>query len=413
MIAKKIYESPDIIALPDLKYNEYGESLRDEEYPWAPEFGDYDSHPFWLDDGELKLGKAISAHPVQMIRDGETLPGRIWKDRKMVSFWVYPERDRFFQIMDGLSALLSRYYNEDINILKDPEWKVEILPTDQPNWRPDMYVKEKNPKLFNSELISVNDYMGSGQRSEEELGKEHEKSPMKKKKREIFGGSKKYGTQKPLPYRQKLVPESLNEMRFERGGDVKQRMGIGKEAVKEKVKKDIQKDIHWHYDRGDLGFSEWDLDELWKTYTPLEKMAVKDLMEEFLSGKKKWRIGYHHLDPILAELGLAFDPKYKWMNPSNMGLIYGKYKDEALEYIENHWTPNQMYGGGIKEENYQIMKMGIDHGATNVSIGDQLPYVMAVQNEDYDFLKFLLDNNETEPQRSWIERGINIMGTEK
>ena len=80
MKAKKIYESPDIISLPNLEYNEYGEDIYSNI--WSPEFGDDDSYPFWLNDGELIIGKSRDSHPENMQRSSETIPGRIWTERK-------------------------------------------------------------------------------------------------------------------------------------------------------------------------------------------------------------------------------------------------------------------------------------------------------------------------------------------
>jgi hypothetical protein len=133
-------------------------------------------------------------------------------------------------MIEGLSARLSRYYNEKIDILRDPEWKIEILPQKKEAWRGLAYVKERNPEVWHSELIPVKDYEGSAQRSEEDLGQEHTKSPLLKKlPRAKVGGSKKYGKEKPLPWRQALVPESLEEsLDFERGSDPKKSMNIGK-----------------------------------------------------------------------------------------------------------------------------------------------------------------------------------------
>lgn len=230
MRARQIFESPDIISYPDLQYNAYGEPVDENE--WSPQFGDDDSHPIWLSDGELVLGKARDAHPLNIRHTEDFYPGRLWKERKMISFWVYPEKDLFFKMIEGLSARLSRYYNENIDILRDPEWKIEILPQKKEAWRGLAYVKERNPEVWHSELIPVKDYEGSAQRSAEDLGQEHVKSPMQKKERDKVGGSKKYAAEKPLAWQQALVPESLEEsMDFERGKDPKGAMGIGAESL--------------------------------------------------------------------------------------------------------------------------------------------------------------------------------------
>ena len=226
IIREKIFESPDIISLPELEYNEYGEDI--DANDWSPEFGDPDSHPFWIQNGQLVLGRVVSGHPEWSRSKVDAYSGRLWKERKMISFWNYPDKKRFFDIIEGLSARLGREYNEEIDILGDPEWKVEVLPQDKEIWRPGMYVREENPKTFKSKLIPIKDYQGSAQRSKEDLGQKHVKSPMDKDKQENTGfGSKKYGIDKPLAWRQALVPESLD---FERGQDPKKALDIGQKG---------------------------------------------------------------------------------------------------------------------------------------------------------------------------------------
>jgi hypothetical protein len=181
MIAKKIYESPDTISLPNLEYNEYGEDIH--SYGWSPSYDDSDSHPFWIEGGELVLGEARSLHPLAIKRNKRTYSGRLWAKKKLISFWVYPDRDKFIEIANGLSQKLEEEYGSSFNILEDSEWKVEILPVK--NWF------SKRGKPFKTELVPVMNYKESASRSEGDLGQDHIKSPLLKQKKIIpgFGSS--------------------------------------------------------------------------------------------------------------------------------------------------------------------------------------------------------------------------------
>jgi len=230
MKALRVFESPDEISWPNLTYNQYGEPVDSNE--WAPEFGATGSHAFWYENGEFVMGNEHGGHPLEVLRDKESYSGRVWADQKLISFWYYPSKFQFQDIAKELSEKLSRKRGEDINILEDPEWKVEILPENKKWHSQDPYVRDAAEKTWKTELVPAGEYGGSAQRSEEDLGQEHAKSPMLKKlSRDKVGGSKKYGKEKPLVWRQALVPESLEEaLDFERGKDPKKALDIGQKG---------------------------------------------------------------------------------------------------------------------------------------------------------------------------------------
>ena len=149
MRAKRIYESLDEIALPDLKYNSHGEAI--DSNRWAPAFGDKGSYPFWYENGEFVLGKEYSGHPTTIRGDQDSFSGRVWADRKLISFWIYPSKFQFADIAKELSERLDKK-GYDADILNDDEWKVEILPLDK--WRGHL-------KGFQTKLIPAKDYQGS------------------------------------------------------------------------------------------------------------------------------------------------------------------------------------------------------------------------------------------------------------
>jgi len=181
MRAKKIYESPDTISLPNLEYNKYGEDIH--SYGWSPSYDDSDSHPFWIEGGEMILGDSKALHPLGIKRNRRTYSGRLWAKQKLISFWVYPDNEKFIEIAKDLNRKLEERYGRPFDILGDSEWKVEILPIK--NWF------NRRGKPFKTELVPAMNYGGSAERSEEDLGKEHIKSPLLKQKKVIpgFGSS--------------------------------------------------------------------------------------------------------------------------------------------------------------------------------------------------------------------------------
>ncbi|HPI82574.1 MAG TPA: hypothetical protein PK122_05090 [Candidatus Paceibacterota bacterium] len=207
----KIFESPDEISMPHLTYNKYGEPLENDIFK-SPHFSDDDAHAFWYDEGSFHIGPAGETHP-EGTRNPGMLSGRIWTDKKLISFWKYPDKETFFEAID----LLSDKLGEDMS-----NWKVEVL--DKNSWRQD--------DNYQSRLIPVADYEGSEDRSELEMGKEHIKSPLLKTKHVPYG----YGSKNPKYQDQRkwqmasLTSESMN---FERGKDPKDSMGIGNKKIRE------------------------------------------------------------------------------------------------------------------------------------------------------------------------------------
>jgi hypothetical protein len=409
MKARRIYESPDTIALPGLEYDKNGEEIDSNE--WAPHFEDSDAHPFWLEGGELVLGEAASTHPGSIRRNKSTYSGRVWALKKLISFWVYPPAAKFREIVRGLEQELEEIYGESFDILRDPEWKVEILPSDMPAWK-------KRPEGFYTELIPASEYAGSEARSPEELGREHVKSPMKKTKRPPYGfGSAHPGYinrrrwQMAVPLGESnvknmknFVAESLEELRggigFQRGVDPKRSMGVGIEAmvanIKDRIDWRVQED---GYDRSGVRFSPAELSAVWKEANPGEAEAVKRILDEFLSGPKFWRDSIHPYSFVdrLHETGLLWDPKYMYPTPSNAAYVKSKHPEKFDEFIEKYWKPNQIYTAGLQIEDPKMMKKGIHAGATNLGIGGVQPFIIAAEKNDFELMKLLLQKSPNDP----------------
>jgi hypothetical protein len=171
-------ESPDEISLPYLKYNKHGESIDNDENI-SPDYEAHDAHGFYIDPQfkDLVLLPVKNVHPFGVRRTPGTFSGRLWKNKKIISFWEYPDRKTYKFMIDGINKELEFFYpKQKFDIMNDPQWKVEILPEDIKTW------KDKGDS-FKTRLIPLRDYMGSAKRSEEDLARDHEKSPLLKQKK--------------------------------------------------------------------------------------------------------------------------------------------------------------------------------------------------------------------------------------
>ena len=372
------------------------------------QYDDIESHAFGIDtkSGHMKISKAGKSHAYMdeeypgYHEDVENAyEGRIWKNHKIITFWNYPKPEHFQRIIKAIEAELMDKEGIQLNIWDNPEWKVEVMisPIDgKPAY--DTKISPLIPMNYSTEYIPLKQYGGSISPKRVK----HADSPMDKKTRKVHGGSKKYSKEKPLAWRQALVPESLEEsISFERGQDVIKTMGLGKEAAIQKIKEQIKFEWHYHYEKAYIDFDQREALEIYKTGSGIEKIAVKEILEEFLSMKKKFR-SYHAnswgMVELLDKTNLLLDPNYKWITPSNVDSVIGVISmPKTLKYIQQNWNPNQMYGAGIKHENINLMKIGIEQGATNLSIGGTTPYELAAENNDTELMKLLLANSEVDP----------------
>jgi len=178
-------------------------------------------------------------------------------------------------------------------------------------------------------------------------------------------------------------------------------IGIGIEAAVRKIKEEID----WKIEDGKWGgpdmlkFDDWELREIYKNGGDLERMAIKKILEEFLSGKKKWRDDHRRwimLD-LLNKYDLLWDPQYMWPTPNNMNHVRNIDPQKFDEFISKYWKPNQIYGAGVKFENADLMKKGIYAGATNLNIGGSQPFVTAAEVGDLELMELLLQNSPNDP----------------
>jgi len=148
MKRKSIFETPEEISLPNLSYNRYGEPIdyNEKESPWME---DRDAYPFFMMGGDIIIGRRGNIHsmPAADSRNSGYYPGRFWLDRKVISFWEYPDRDTFISIIRKLEDSIG------INILDDKSWRVEVPPEpfSKNPWRMD--------RDFKSYLIPCKEYL--------------------------------------------------------------------------------------------------------------------------------------------------------------------------------------------------------------------------------------------------------------
>jgi len=112
----KVFESPDSIN-KSLRYDKYGdppffyETIESEESDLIAIYEDSDAHPFWIGHtDDIIFGDAGETHPMGVVRNHTYYPGRLWKDKKLISFWVYPSANLFKKIISELSKKLNIYY---------------------------------------------------------------------------------------------------------------------------------------------------------------------------------------------------------------------------------------------------------------------------------------------------------------
>jgi len=90
-----------------------------------------DAYPIAWDGTQVVIGDNSSTHSDSGIFDFE-FAGRIWIDRKIISFWYYPDKDIFNKIIDGIEKqmlisiwnngyLIEIIFGENDEIIKDEE----------------------------------------------------------------------------------------------------------------------------------------------------------------------------------------------------------------------------------------------------------------------------------------------------
>jgi len=134
-------------------------------------------------------------------------PGRIWPDLRVMSFWVYPNKEDFKKLVDDLNKTL------DINIWKETGWKVEIVKNKKTGKVEDGQFDFKDGMVQGAwiqmsqkkgALVSVKNYRGSEDRHEDEKNKEHTVSPLLKTSQRVTPGFGSNNPKSETRFREKM-----------------------------------------------------------------------------------------------------------------------------------------------------------------------------------------------------------------
>jgi hypothetical protein len=216
IVRNKLFENPDFIV--DEKDNRY--TYGNSKYMPIP-FGFYDGKLFIDKEGrgimhaELpgwsEIEKEIKCDNTRYCKSRVLLQysGRLWKVPKLISFWKYPPKEKFKEIIDEIGEAIG-----EPNMYNNPEWRVEIVTSKKTNHvgKEVKDVKDNwdwDENNYETKLIPLKNYAGSNQRSKEELAKAHVASPIEKSKMKRPGRSQFFkvrdSKEKPLTWKQALV----------------------------------------------------------------------------------------------------------------------------------------------------------------------------------------------------------------
>jgi hypothetical protein len=205
------------------KLNENPDGIRSGNNLLANWMGS-DAVPFGFYDGELflnlgggthggipewsKLEDKLCSKENKYCKSKEFMEdsGRLWQQKKLITFWKYPIKTRFKEIIDTIGKAI-----DQPNMFNDPEWKVEVITGKREPDRKDDRKHDWSEHEYFIDLIPLSKYVGSNERSKEELAQQHIASPMDKLKRpdktEFFKVRDK--KTKPLAWKQAMQAESL------------------------------------------------------------------------------------------------------------------------------------------------------------------------------------------------------------
>jgi len=131
------------------RLNESPDRIEHEKYGVLGNWADDDAHAFGYYKGIMAVSEPRRSHDSifwddvnrkpttqsgiridnrggnkRLDRSSFTFPGRVWVDKEIISFWVYPPRGRLRKIIKDLEDALHDYYGYRYNIT--PNWKVDI-----------------------------------------------------------------------------------------------------------------------------------------------------------------------------------------------------------------------------------------------------------------------------------------------
>lgn len=197
---KKIEESPDWVEVP---IPNTGNVKRLTSWSEGYSFGYYKQKLYISGQGKTH---GYLADTIGMEYAGKEpryifkYAGRIWPDKKLISFWTYPETDtKMKKIADDIDKEFDRMYSKKLHVWND--FQMDIIVNKKDNSK--IYKKFPTPtgeirKGQEIKIIPVRMYQSSLQRSPEELQIPHVMTPMDKFRKGIkiyapgFGAEKRY-----------------------------------------------------------------------------------------------------------------------------------------------------------------------------------------------------------------------------
>jgi len=187
---KMITEDAEIIKIPSI--DDSGDEMLAHYNSYdARAFGYISDHDDYEEDeiGVMKIGRFSDDYHYELTynKRGQRntryeldYPGRLWYDKKLISFWVFPPKGEMKQVLSDIEQAMSDLddnYYEELNF-SDPDWRIEVISSND-------YDESNPPKFWSrenyiSELIPLEDYSGSEEWDKETLMKAHTLSPQEK-----------------------------------------------------------------------------------------------------------------------------------------------------------------------------------------------------------------------------------------
>lgn len=161
-------------------------------------------------------------------------PGRLWIEQQVISFWKFPTPEQLPKVLKDIKRTYDKlsedekykeiidYENDTYALVEldfnDPDWLIEILLDKEDekdiDWDNIENIDRDGIKYTNTKLIPLTEYMGSAERSEEEMGKAHLDWRLKQKMKEK-GWGRGWGSDmsKGLAWRQAKYVEGMKYLK--------------------------------------------------------------------------------------------------------------------------------------------------------------------------------------------------------
>ena len=230
-VKPELNESPDYIWIDDnidkdvMRYEEESKKL-------YLEYDAKDAIPFISklngSDIEVYIGKVSTTHRYNWgsnYKDDTLYSGRLWLDHKIISFWTYPDKEIFVDIINQLeeklkfAAINDKVYQMDGKFWNN-NWLVDIIEIDNEfltdtHYNDILRMHFKDKKKIKYLKIPIENYLKSEDQPDElrkiHLMSSEEKDMLKKAGKDPLKYYKSLGKKKSLAYKQAIYQEKMNE----------------------------------------------------------------------------------------------------------------------------------------------------------------------------------------------------------